>query len=136
MWLSSRCRCAAVWGVVLNLNLEREVTMKRIAVSFLVFFFLGSISLWAAEEGNLFQSLGCSTCHKEAAKSESFPSLSEITQAYGGKADQLVNYLNGDAGPILKPESGATMKRYVEKTKALSDADRKALADFIMNQSK
>lgn len=110
--------------------------MKRIAVSLLVFFCLGSISLWAAEEGNVFQTLGCGTCHKEAAKSESFPSLSEIAQAYSGKADQLLQYLKGDAGPILKPESGATMKRYVEKTKALSEADRKPLADFIMGKKK
>ncbi len=105
-------------------------------MSLLVFFFLGSISLWAAEEGNVFQTLGCGTCHKEAAKSQTFPSLSEIAQAYGGKADQLVKYLNGETGPILRPESGATMKRYVEKTKALSDADRKALADFILGKKK
>jgi len=111
--------------------------MKRFAVmSLVVFSFLGSISLWAADEGNLFQSLGCSTCHKEAAKSQTLPSLSEIAQAYGGKPDPLVKYLNGEAGPILRPESGAAMKRYVEKTKALSDADRKALADFIMSHSK
>ena len=106
--------------------------MKRVTVSFLVFFFLGSVNLWAAAEGNVFQALGCGACHKEAAKSKTLPSLSEISQAYTGKADQLVKYLNGEAGPILRPESGAAMKRYIEKTKALSVSERKSLADFIM----
>lgn len=110
--------------------------MKRVTVSFLVLFFLGSIDLWAAAEGNIFQALGCGACHKEAAKSKTLPTLSEISRAYTGKAGQLVKYLNGEAGPILRPESGAAMKRYIEKTKALSDAERKALADSIISYSK
>ena len=60
-------------------------------------------------------------------------SLKRVASAYQGKEDQLTKYLNGDAGPIVKPAEGNLMKRAIEKTKALSDADRKTLADFIMS---
>jgi cytochrome c551/c552 len=85
-------------------------------------------SLWLAVNvraenpgGKVFESLGCGVCHKSEA-SETFPSLKQMTQAYQAKAN-----------PIMRPEKASRMKRYIEKTKALSDADRQALVDFIMS---
>jgi cytochrome c551/c552 len=96
-------------------------------------------SLWLAVNvraenpgGKVFESLGCGVCHKSEA-SETFPSLKQMTQAYQAKANQLIKYLNGEAEPIMRPEKASRMKRYIEKTKALSDADRQALVDFIMS---
>jgi len=57
------------------------------------------------------------------------PSLVDIAQAYLGKKQQLIGYLNGQAGAIVKPEKAALMKRHVEKNKALTDPERTTLAD-------
>ena len=79
-----------------------------------------------------FRSLRCGGCHK-AAGFKAPPSLKDMAGAYHGKEDQLTSYLKGESGPVVKPAEGNMMKRALEKTKALSDADRKALADFIMS---
>jgi cytochrome c len=52
--------------------------------------------------------------------------------AYQGKEAQLVKYLNGESEAIVRPEKSSLMKRQIEKTKKLSDADRKALADYLL----
>jgi cytochrome c551/c552 len=64
------------------------------------------------------------------------PSLAEMAQAYQGKEDLLIGYLKGEAEPLIEWGKGSLMKRAIEKTKALSDVDRKALADFIINDRK
>ena len=106
--------------------------MKRMI---LVLFFAGlwlAVNVGAQQGGDLFESLRCGGCHK-AAVSKAPPSLKDMAGAYHGKEDQLASYLKGESGPIVKPAEGNMMKRALEKTKALSDADRKALADFIMS---
>jgi cytochrome c551/c552 len=90
-----------------------------------------TMNVSAQQGGGPFESLYCGGCHK-ADISNTSPSLKEMAGAYQGKEDQLIKYLNGEAEPIVKPAEGMLMKRGIEKTKALSDADRKALADFIM----
>jgi cytochrome c551/c552 len=87
----------------------------------------------AAEEGkSIFSSHHCGTCHKlDTGKVN--PSLKDIAQGYQGKEDRLINYFKGESEPIIRPEKGEVMKRYVEKTKALSDSDRKALADYLLS---
>ena len=88
-----------------------------------------------AEDGkDIFESLHCGICHK-VDRGKTNPSLQEITQAYSGNENQLVIYLQGETDPIVKPEKGGTMKRYIEKTKSLSESERKALADFILSHS-
>jgi cytochrome c len=57
------------------------------------------------------------------------PSLTEISQAYQGKEEQLVKYLKGESEAIVMPEKSNLMKRKIEKTKMLSEADLKALVD-------
>lgn len=81
----------------------------------------------------IFKSQGCTSCHRPDKSTKVNPSLAEIAQSYQDKTDQLVRYLNGDADAIVKPEKAAMMKRYVERTKNLTDSERKSLADYIMS---
>ncbi len=84
----------------------------------------------------IFKSQGCTSCHRPDKSTKVNPSLADIAQSYQDKTDQLVRYLNGDADAIVKPEKAAMMKRYVERTKKLSDAERKALAEYILSNGK
>jgi cytochrome c len=61
------------------------------------------------------------------------PSLPDLAKAYKGKKEQLIKFLKGEAPSIVRPERSATMKRQVEKTKAMSDSERAALADFMLS---
>ena len=86
-----------------------------------------------AEDGkSLFKSLHCVTCHK-AHTGRFNPSLSEIAWAYQGRESQLDSYLSGEAESVVRPEKGEMMKRYIKRTKALSDEQRKSLAEFILS---
>jgi cytochrome c551/c552 len=105
--------------------------MKKTGLVLVVASLWLAANVFAQQGGALFESLHCGGCHKTTA-SNAFPSLKEVSGAYQGKEDQLIKYLKGESDPIVKPAEVQMMKRYIEKTKALSDADRKALADFIM----
>ena len=105
--------------------------MKKIGLVLVVAFLWLAANVLAQQQGGIFEAFHCGGCHKADASNAS-PSLKEVAGAYQGKEDQLIKYLNGEAGPIVKPAQGNVMKRAIEKTKALADADRKALADFIM----
>jgi len=87
---------------------------------------------FGADQGEmLFRSNHCTACHKPDV-SGSKPSLKDIAQAYRDKEAQLHRYLQGEGEPLLNPARSRVMKRYVEKTKAFSEPDRKALVDFIL----
>ena len=90
------------------------------------------IDVRADDGDSVFESLRCGVCHK-VDTGKTGPSLKEIAQAYEGKEDQILNYLNGQAEALIKTEKGRVMKRYIEKTKALSGGERQALADFILD---
>jgi cytochrome c551/c552 len=109
--------------------------MKRIILVLLLVCFGAAVSIAAEQEVNVFESHGCDICHKPEASGGS-PSLKEIAQGYQGKEAQLIGFFKGEAEPIVQPTKANMMKSFVEKTKALSDADRKALADYIMSHSK
>jgi len=107
-------------------------TSGAILVIFLCLFFVSILS--AGEQGEeIFKSKGCIFCHKLVRASGTIPSLPDLAKAYKGKQQQLVRYLNGEADPIVKPERAVTMRRQIEKTKAMSDSDRTALADFMLS---
>jgi cytochrome c551/c552 len=106
--------------------------MKTIGLVFMVSGLWLAANVFAQQEGGIFESLHCGGCHK-ADVSTGFPSLKDIAGAYQGKQDQLIKYLKGEGEPIVKPAELEMMKRNIEKTKLLADADRKALADFIMS---
>jgi cytochrome c len=89
---------------------------------------------WADEGETIFKSQGCKLCHKKESSSKVNPSLPEISQAYLGKEAQLIKYLKGESEAIVRPEKANIMKRYIKKTKILSEADLKALVDFLLRQ--
>jgi cytochrome c551/c552 len=72
------------------------------------------------------------SCHRPKKRSTINPSIVDIAQAYQGNEQQLIGYLNGQADAIVKTEKAARIKRHVEKTKALTNQERAALADFIL----
>ncbi|MFZ0131315.1 MAG: c-type cytochrome [Desulfobacterales bacterium] len=110
--------------------------MKKLGAMTMVLFFL-TVPALAADSGEaLFKSQGCTACHRPESSSKVNPSLMEIAGLYRGKQDQLRQYLNGEAEAIVKPGQAGMMKRYIEKTKQLSDAERQALAEYIMTFSK
>jgi len=110
--------------------------MKKVTVIFIAVCCFSAPAL-AAEQGEaLFKSQGCKACHRPEGSSKVNPSLTEIAQMYLGKEDQLTRYLNGEAEAIVKPDKAGMMRRHIEKTKKLSDADRNSIADFIMSYAK
>jgi cytochrome c len=109
--------------------------MKRIGIWIISAVCIFTISTAFADDGEaIFKSQGCMSCHKKESTSKVNPSLTEISQAYQGKEEQLVKYLKGESEAIVMPEKSNLMKRKIEKTKMLSEADLKALVDFLLRQ--
>ena len=109
--------------------------MKRIGIWIISAVCMVAISTARAEEGEtIFKSQGCMSCHKKESTSKVNPSLTEIATAYQGKAEQLIKYLKGESEAIVRPEKSSVMKRQIEKTKKLSETDRKALTDYLLRR--
>jgi cytochrome c len=109
--------------------------MKRIGILIISAVCIFTIGTAVADDGEaIFKSQGCMSCHKKESTSRVNPSLTEISQAYLGKEEQLVKYLKGESEAIVRPEKSNLMKRHIEKTKLLSEADLKALVDFLLRQ--
>lgn len=108
--------------------------MKKATIILLSGVLLVALPAFGAEPGEaVFKSLGCMGCHKPAGKSKTTPSLADIASVYAGKKEQLIDYLIGQRGPIIYPERAGMMNSKIKKTRALADADRTALADFILS---
>jgi cytochrome c551/c552 len=105
--------------------------MKKWGLIFGLGIFLMAASVGAEEGEAIFKSQGCYSCHKAGGSGIS-PSLKTISETYLNKEDRLMSYLKGEAEPIINPDMAGMMHRYIQKTKSLSDEERKALADFIM----
>jgi cytochrome c len=109
--------------------------MKRIGIWMISAVCIVALNTALADEGEtIFKSQGCMSCHKKESTSKVNPSLTEISKAYQGKEEQLIKYLRGESEAIVRPEKSNRMKRQIEKTKSLSDADRKALTDYLLRQ--
>jgi len=109
--------------------MKRFVLMTSIALGCLL---MGSILLAADTGGEAtFYSLKCHICHKPDRRSAG-PSLPEIANAYSGQQQRLVHYLKGEAEPLLDLGNRQVMEGKLEKTKAISDGERKDLADYIL----
>ena len=89
--------------------------------------------VWADDGETLFKTNGCMSCHKLESNSKTNPSLTDISHAYQGKAEQLKKYLRGNSEPIVKPDKGILMKRQIEKTKNLSDAELESLVNYMLS---
>ena len=109
--------------------------MKRIGIWIIGAICIFTISTAFADDGEaIFKSQGCMSCHKKESTSKVNPSLTDIATAYQGKEEQLIKYLQGESEAIVKPEKANLMKRHIEKTKILSEADLKTLVDFLLRQ--
>ena len=98
--------------------------MRNLILIVIVGLVFLAIHVWAEDGEAIFSSNHCGTCHKlDTGKVN--PSLKEIAQGYQGKEDRLISYFRGESEPIISPDKGTAMKRYVEKTKALSDSESK-----------
>jgi len=80
----------------------------------------------------LFTTKGCTACHQEAADTVG-PALKKIATAYAGKEADLIKFLKGEGKAIVDPTKFAVMQPQLNTTKALSDEERKALAEFILS---
>ena len=108
--------------------------MKKIGIWIIsVICFVIIHPAYAGDGEAIFKSMGCMSCHKKEGTSRINPTLTEISQAYQGKEAQLIQYLKGESEAIVRPAKSNLMKSKIAKTKNLSDADRKALADFILS---
>ncbi len=109
--------------------------IKKVGIWLICAACILAVNTVRAEEGEaIFKSQGCISCHNKASASKVNPSLTEISQAYQGKEEQLIKYLKGESEPIVRPEKGNLMKPKIEKTKSLSDPDLKALAGYLVRQ--
>ncbi len=80
----------------------------------------------------LFKSNGCSACHNLDKKTVG-PSVKEIATTYADKKDDLVKFLKGEGKAVVDPNNFATMKPNLEITKKMSDAQRAAIADYMLS---
>lgn len=106
--------------------------MKKTHMIVLLLLVLPGLVLASEDGAAIFKSQGCTSCHRPDKSTKVNPSLADIASSYQDKEDQLARYLNGEADAIVKPEKAAMMKRYVERTKKLSNAERKSIAEYIM----
>jgi cytochrome c551/c552 len=113
-----------------RLFMKRFVLLSLITCGCLI---VGTM-LWAAASGGeaTFHSLKCYICHKPDRRSAG-PSLPEIAKAYGGQQQQLAQYLQGESAPLIDLGRQKVMERQLEKTKEISAAERKDLADYILS---
>ena len=79
----------------------------------------------------LFQSLKCGSCHKPDQKSTAIP-LNEIAKAYQDQA-KLVGFFRGESPMVIESSKGGMMKGQMSHLAALSDDEKKALADYILS---
>ena len=76
---------------------------------------------------------GCIACHQIDAKTVG-PSIKDIAAAYVGNKEGLISFMNGEGEAIVDPTQAAIMQPQVEVTKAMSDEEREALADYVLSK--
>ena len=81
---------------------------------------------------SLFLNNGCVACHQIDKKTVG-PAVKAIAAAYAGKKDDLVKFLKGEGKAVVDPANFAVMQPNLATTKKMSDAERAALADYILN---
>lgn len=111
--------------------------MKKVLTAVIASALVSSAGLMA-DGAAVFGSKGCKACHhptKDQLASGMGPSLQQVSAAYkanGGKA-ALETFLKGEGKAIVAPNKFSIMKGQLGKTKGLNDADRGALADYILS---
>ncbi|SNZ02448.1 cytochrome c [Persephonella hydrogeniphila] len=106
--------------------------MKKIMTAAVLGLAITAAGAMAADGGALFKSKGCAACHQASVDTVG-PSLKKIAQAYKGKEGDLVKFLKGEAKPIVDPAKFGIMKPQLNTTKAMSDDELKAMAEFMLS---
>jgi cytochrome c551/c552 len=109
--------------------------MVRFMLALLTMILAGLIyasgDLSAGDGEALFQSLKCGSCHKPDQKATAI-SLSEVAKAYQNEA-RLVGFFTGESPMIFESSKSGMMKGQMKHLTALSDGEKKALADYILS---
>lgn len=74
----------------------------------------------------------CYTCHKPETKTIG-PSLKDIAKIYKAKGGNIVEFLKGNAEPLVDPSQYEVMKTNFAITKNLSPEEQKALEAYILS---
>jgi len=84
----------------------------------------------------LFEGAGnCFACHQPDQKVVG-PSIKEIAKIYKDKNGDMVNFLKGNAEPIVDPSQFEVMKTNFAITKSMSDEELKAIETYIYSHLK
>jgi len=81
---------------------------------------------------DLFKTNACVACHQEDRKIVG-PALKDIAIGYADNTEGLVAFLAGKGESIIDPSQAAVMSPQIETTKAMTDEERNAIADYIMS---
>lgn len=84
----------------------------------------------------IFEGRGnCTSCHQLDQKIIG-PSLQEIAKIYKDKKGNMVDFLKGNAEPIVDPSQFAVMKTNIPITQAMSDEELKGIEAYISSNLK
>ncbi|WP_200762543.1 c-type cytochrome [Nitrosophilus alvini] len=109
---------------------------KLVIVSLLIC--MASAQMDLTQKGKiLFEKYNCNICHKPKDDAASIgPSLETIAIHYLGNERQLVEFLKGNAKPIIDPQRFEIMKPQLYKTKHMFEEDYRALSYFLTSVHK
>ncbi len=82
----------------------------------------------------LFKEKNCAVCHQLDTKLVG-PALKDVSKAYAGKKEKLNSFLKGNSASIIDPAQHAIMEPQIAITKAMSDADRMAIVEYLLSIS-
>ncbi len=80
----------------------------------------------------IFKDKGCVVCHQLDVKLIG-PATKEISKAYAGKKENLNSFLKGNSKSIIDPAQHALMEPQIAITKAMSDAERMAIVEYLLS---
>ena len=106
--------------------------MKKVIMAVVMGAVISVGGAFAADGKAVFQSKGCTACHNPTVDTVG-PSLKKIAKAYAGKEQQLIEFLKGHGKAIVDPAKFPIMQPQLNQLKSLSDAELKALAEFILS---
>jgi cytochrome c len=85
-----------------------------------------------AKGEKLFKEKNCNVCHQLDTKLVG-PSMKEISKAYAGNNEKLNSFLKGNSKSIIDPAQHAIMEPQIAITKAMSEAERVAIVEYILS---
>jgi cytochrome c len=105
--------------------------MKKVIASAVLGVAIAVTGAMAADGEALFKSKGCAACHNPTVDTVG-PSLKKIAAAYKGKKADLIKFLKGEGKAIVDPAKAGIMTPQLNTTKAMSDKELEAIADYML----